>query len=162
MKLRVIAVMLITPMLIWVATRGYFIWRFNSAVKTPLVRAVEATTVDAAVSELKGVVSYLHNARLTSGHTSILYRTPPEDVGAWYGNIEGYLGELRQFLGEPGSRERVNRLLERRRTLIGTSDVKVRVPPGISVYPHNKVWGVFGAVSLILFVIGVLLYRWYL
>ena len=49
-----------------------------------LKRAADSNTVELAVDNLKVALNYIEANNMTSGHTSVLYNSPDEDVAFWY------------------------------------------------------------------------------
>ena len=54
---------------------------FNVECKGHLKRAADANTIELAKQELDIALSYLEREGMTEGYTSVLYKTPDEDVG---------------------------------------------------------------------------------
>lgn len=57
--------------------------QFNMNVTDYLERASNSNTVETAKRELDIALKYLEDNNLTSGYTSVFYRTPDEDIGFW-------------------------------------------------------------------------------
>ena len=119
-------------------------------------RAADANSVELAMQEMRTVVSYLESNGMTSGYTSILYRTPDEDVGFWYKNLKASLQELEAISPQATPLEKSNVLIKLRETLTHKTKEsgEITVPSGISIYPHNRafMWG--GVISFIAGAIG--------
>ena len=122
-----------------------------------LKRAADANTIDLASQELSKALNYLEANNITSGYTSILYRTPDDDVEFWYQNLKASHLELGK-LTESGQLERTNVLLKLRETLVD-SDKKTKVtgPNGLSVFPNNKLWGVLMSLAVFALFAGFIL-----
>jgi hypothetical protein len=75
-------------------------------------------------------------------YTSVIYRTPQDDVNYWRTNIESTLEDLQSMTEEERNNNLIesNQLIKVRETLLDNSDRGdvVTDPPGISRYPHNK------------------------
>lgn len=113
---------------------------FKQNVTGYLKRAADANTVELAKEELKRVIDYLELNGLTEGYTSIIYKTPDEDIGFWYRNIKASYNEL-EMLQTTSALEKTNVLIKLRETLVdGGERMKVTVPEGIHVYPYNTIW----------------------
>ena len=67
---------------------------FNINCMGHLKRAADANTIELAKQELGTAINYLKTKDIVSGYTSILYRTPNEDIGFWYSNLVASLEEL--------------------------------------------------------------------
>jgi len=111
-----------------------------------LRRASNANTVELAVRELSRALEYMERNNLTTGYTSVLWRTPDEDVGYWHDNIRASLDELKAIKPDAGQLERSNVLMKLRETLIDRGDKGdgLTVPDGISAFPANTalfIWG---------------------
>lgn len=122
-----------------------------------LKRASDANTVEIAKKELQRAISYAEKEELTQGYTNILWQTPKEDIGFWYGNIKASLAELDQIGPDATKLERTNVLMKLRETLLDQAEagLKVTVPPGISVFPYNVAFCFWAWLSTIVGVIGV-------
>jgi hypothetical protein len=109
-----------------------------------LKRAADANTIPTAAKELQIAVDYLRDHDMTIGYTSLLWRTPDEDMGFFYTNLSQALAELNSVPAEASSLERSNVLMKLRETLLDTGDkgsISVTGPDGLSVYPNN--WAYF-------------------
>lgn len=154
----VVAFVLCLPFLLWSGTRIVQGILFDINVEGHLKRAADANTVELAKKEMDVVVKYLEANHMTEGYTSILYRTPAEDVGFWYTNLSSALGELNSIEPSATQLEKTNVLMKLRETLVDHQEggVKVTVPEGITVFPHNILyclWAVFGAITAVVGVI---------
>ena len=102
---------------------------------------------------------YIEDNNLTSGYTSVLWRTEDENVEFWYKNIKACRDELKVVSENENAThlEKSNVLMKVRESLVNDSEsVQVIVPQGISLYPNNLVWGILRLISYIamLLVIG--------
>lgn len=133
-------------------SRAYKTLHFKQQVTGYLKRASDANTIELAAEELGIALHYLEKHNLTEGYTSILWQTPDEDISFWYRNLVASKKEL-EASRQASALERTNVLLKLRETLIDDGEkMKVTVPPGISVYPHNHAW--FGTLIVAL-VVGI-------
>ena len=121
-----------------------------------LKRAADANSVEMAKVELTRAVTELERQRLTNGYTSILYRTPSEDIGFWYTNLKTSLKELQDLPPNSSSLEKSNMLIKLRETLLdgGKDGENITCPDGISVYPLNTAIALWAIISLILGIIS--------
>jgi len=126
-----------------------------------LERAATANTIEIAKTELSVSVTYLKNNKMTDGYTSAIYRTPDEDVGYWYKNLDASLAGLNAAAArtEMSELERSNILLKLRETLQGHGSEGTYVihPDGISRYPNNGLWSFFFTVTGVLALVGFIL-----
>jgi hypothetical protein len=105
-----------------------------------LKRAADANTIELANEELTKTIDYLESKNLTSGYTSILVKTPDEDIDFWYRNLKASQIELQNLRSE-SALEKTNVLIKLRETLLDSGEKsKVTKPDGLSVYPNNKLW----------------------
>ncbi len=155
------AILFIIMSLVWAGARFYADHvQFNVACGGHIERAAHANSVELAASELDTAVKYLENNNMTSGYTSVLYQTPNEDIGFWYKNLKTSLDELKGLPPDASGLEKSNVLLKLHETLIRSGDQgkqSINVPPGISVFPGNKFFAVWGTISVVLCIFGVLL-----
>ena len=151
--------MLLFPLLLWAGLRIYNGITYDIDCSGHIKRAADANTVELATQEMKTVVGYLEAKGMTSGYTSILYRTPDEDIGFWYQNLKASLGELEKVTPQTTQLERSNLLIKLRETLLDHGQsVTITDPNGISIYPNNVVYALFGWLGLMFFIIGVSLF----
>jgi len=156
----VLAVVFTLLFLAWGTVRTIAGINFDRGCEGYLKRAADANTVQLADRNLAVAVKYLEDNQMTSGYTSVLWRTPDEDVGFWYANLNSSLEELHSVKPEATQLEKTNVLMKLRETLLDQGQsTTVTAPDGISIYPNNSFywwWGVlssFFAVVFILFAI---------
>ena len=114
--------------------------QLNQNVTGYLKHAADANTIPLALQELNKVIEYLETNNLTSGYTSILYKTPGDDIGFWYQNLKASQMEL-QNLKPTSALERTNVLMKLRETIVDSGkSTKVTYPKGLDVFPNNKLW----------------------
>lgn len=104
-----------------------------------LKRAADANTVELAVKELETALNYIETNNLTDGYTSVIYKSPDEDLGFWYTNIKSAYEELKSIPDNATMMEKSNALMKLRETLLdnGEKGEHLTIPPGIAVYPNN-------------------------
>ena len=109
-----------------------------------LERAANANTVELAVKELDAAIQYAEAKGYTTGYTSVIYRTPDEDVEYWYNNLYASRQELVNLPDSASTLEKTNTLMKLRETLTDTGEngTKVIYPIGLQFYPHNFLWGI--------------------
>lgn len=129
--------------------------QFNQACGGNLKRAADANSVEIAKQELKTALDYMEVNSLTSGYTSVLWKTPDEDIGFWYKNLKTAYNELDSLPENSSSLEKSNMLIKLRETLLdhGKTDT-ITVPDGISRYPQNAFWGVMMWISGIVLLVS--------
>ena len=109
-----------------------------------LERAANANTVDLAVKELNTAIQYAETKGYTTGYTSVIYKTPDEDVEYWYNNLCASRQELLNLPDSTSTLEKTNTLMKLRETLTDTGEhgSYVIYPEGLQFYPHNFLWGI--------------------
>lgn len=139
-------VILCIPFLIWSGLRIYNSIVYDIHCGGHLKRAADANTVDTAKKELAEALKYLEDNKMTEGYTSVLWKTPSEDVGFWYQNLKSAHEELEKVTPETTQLERTNVLMKLRETLLdhGEKGDSVTAPGGISVFPSNTPYFIFG------------------
>ena len=112
---------------------------FNINCGDYLKRAADANTVELAVKELETALNYIEENDLTDGYTSVIYKSPDEDLGFWYTNIKSAYEELKSIPDNATMMEKSNALMKLRETLLdnGEKGETLTIPSGISVYPNN-------------------------
>lgn len=141
--------------------------RFNQHCEGHLKRAADANDVALAAEEIDIAIDYIEERNLTSGYTSLVYRTPDEDIEYWYRNLtsahqSALAATAQQDSASLTQLEESNILMKLRETLIDDSEsgVSVTYPFGISRYPHNWLFAIWGLMSLLVLAIsGITLYR---
>lgn len=104
--------------------------------------AASASSPQIALIHLKKATKYLEQISLTSGYTSIIYKTRDENIGFWYNNLKQSEAQLEKVTAQTSAVEKSNLLSELRKTLLDQSnkDTILKTPPGLAVYPNNKLW----------------------
>lgn len=129
--------------------------QFNQQCSGYLKQAADANTVELALDRVNLALGYIESHNLTNGYTSVLWRTEDENIGYWYQNIKACQKELENNL-EASSLEKSNVLMKVRESLTddGEKGTELTVPPGISRYPNNLVYGILRWLSLFFFCLG--------
>lgn len=142
----------------WTGTRAVQSIVFDRNCGGHLKRAADANTVELATKEMETVVHYAEREGITSGYTSVIYRTPDEDVGFWYDNMRASLMELKDVKPDATQLEKSNVLIKLRETLLDHGrSTSITAPESISIFPYNVLYAVWGTLSLILVIVGLLL-----
>lgn len=116
-----------------------------------LKRAADANTVETAKEQLQKSIQYLESNNLTKGYTSVLWKTPDEDIEFWYKNLKASESELMKVDSTTGSMEKTNLLMKLRETLLDNGD-KLTVPNGLSRYPNNRMWGILTCLAMLIII----------
>ena len=157
---KTIGVLLVLIFVAWVVARIVIGIQFNQNCGGYLKRAADANTVELAKKQLEIALMYIEQKQLTSGYTSIIYRTPSEEVGFWYENLKSSLNELSTLKPDATPLEKSNMLIKLRETLLDEGQsTTVTIPAGISVYPYNTAMAILGGILLIAAVVGVKLLK---
>ena len=123
--------------------------QFKQDIGGHLKRAADANTVELASKELRTALDNIERRGLMEGYTSVIYRTPDEDVGFWYQNLKASYDELKRLPNTASMLEKSNMLIKLRETLLDDNEkgMSVTVPGGISRFPYNALFGIvlFGA-----------------
>ena len=116
-----------------------------------LERAAHANTVQLAAEELQVALDYMEKNELTTGYTSVLYRTPDEDLGFTYKNVKDGAIEMEKVKNS-STLEQTNALMKLRESLMthGEKGMQLNVPDGISRYPANGLFGFWFLGSVLL------------
>lgn len=102
---------------------------------------------------------YVEKNGLTSGYTSIIYKTENDNIGFWYENLKVCQKELAETKGN-STLENTNVLMKLRESLTDNSGkgTQLTIPTGISRYPNNALFGVANLISFVLFIGSILLF----
>lgn len=140
------------PFLAFASIRTFRAIDFNQNCGGYLERAANSNTIELAKTEMSRAVQYIDKKGLNSGHTSVIYDTPDEDVGFWSNNMKSSLEELQSIKVDSSPLERSNVLMKLRDTLTdnGESGTQLIYPEGISVHPNNTFFFFFGLSSFLL------------
>lgn len=124
-----------------------------------LKRAADANTIESAKEQLQKSIKYLELNNLTKGYTSVMWRTPDEDIEFWYNNLKNSEKELMKVDSTTSTLEKTNILMKLRETLLDKTrkGEEVTVPNGLSRYPDNTLYGILRSLSFIIF-IGILVF----
>lgn len=120
-----------------------------------LKRAADANSIEMAKVELTKALTEIERQKLTSGYTSILWKTPDEDIVFWYNNLKVSLDELSELPNNSSALEKSNMLMKLRETLLDSDEDgdAVTYPDGIHLYPYNAIVAIWGTVSFLFFII---------
>lgn len=123
--------------ILFIVMRGIFAIQFSQNCGGYLKQAARSTSIE----RLEIGVKYIELHNLTSGYTSIFYKTQDEDLGFWYNNLKKSLDELKNTKVS-STLEQSNLLIKFRETIIthtGEGESLI-CPDGVSVYPRNTFW----------------------
>lgn len=134
--------------------------QFNQDCKGYLKQTADANSVELALDRLNKAIDYVEANNLTSGYTSIIYRTEDDNIGFWYKNLLTCKQELTECI-ESSQFEKTNVLMKVRESLTDQSEhgTVITCPSGLSRYPNNKVFAFFNFFGLLIAFIG---YCWFL
>lgn len=154
-----LGLLLISPFLIFCSLNFYLGIDYNRSIAGFLKRAADANTIEIAKKELNVALVEIERREWTSGSTDVLWTTPRNDVGFWYENIKASAEELQQMSPNATPLERTNVLMKLRESILDDSESAsvVTAPSGISKFPNNKAYAVFGLVSTLFGLVGVLI-----
>lgn len=132
---------------------------FNQQCGGFLKQAADASSVELAERQLNKAVDYVEKNGLTSGYTSVIYKTENDNIGFWYENLKVCQKELAETKGN-STLENTNVLMKLRESLTDNSEkgTQLTIPTGISRYPNNALFGVANSISLALFIGSILLF----
>ena len=126
--------------------------QFEQEIGGYLKRAADANTIPLAADNLQTALSGIQKRGLTKGYTSLLWRTPDEDVGFWHTNLTSALHELNSTEKNATQLEKTNVLMKLRETLLDEGEkTHVTVPNGASIYPKNTGYAWWGWGAFLLF-----------
>ena len=117
-----------------------------------LKQAADANTAAIALDRITKALDYIERNRLTESYTSVLWTTEDDNIGFWYENIKACKSELEACL-KSSQLEQTNVLMKVRESLMDGEGLTI--PAGISRYPNNSVWMIFGWISAFLIIGGI-------
>jgi len=156
---RTLTILFAVLFLAWLATRISLSISFDRDIGGYLKHIANANTVQLATENLDVAIKSIEDKKWTSGYTAILYQTPDEDVGFWYKNLKASRTELNDINQKTSLLERTNVLMKLRGTLNGGT---MAAPQGISIFPNNRLFAIWGISSGILTVVFWLLWVTYI
>ena len=129
--------------------------QFNQECKGYLRQCSNASSVELALERLDLAIRYVERNDLTSGYTSILWKTESDNIGYWYDNLMTCRKELKKAVNS-SQLEQTNTLLKIRESLTenGEKGEYIVLPEGIVKYPHNLLYAILLWVSLGFILIG--------
>lgn len=150
--------------LTWAAAVIVLRIQFDQNCSGHILNACNATTVELALSELRTALDYLEEKELTTGYTSILYKTEKDNVGFFYNNVKScyeYVETLKEQNIEPFNQTLQlqsikDKLVEELGEKNGRAEF-IREPQGITRYPHNLAYCIWLNSSILLLIIGIIL-----
>lgn len=115
-----------------------------------LKQAADANSVEIALERINKALNYIEANGLTSGYTSILWKTEEENIGFWYKNIKACKKELEACIYS-SALEKTNVLMKVRESLTdqGEKGTVLTIPSGISRYPNNTLYALLNTLSII-------------
>lgn len=124
-------------------------------------QAADANSIELCQKSLNKAIAYAEKHNLTSGYTSVLYKTEDENIGFWYENLKACQAELASIEEDASTLEKSNLLMKVRESLLddGKDGTEITLPKGIQYYPANFMFGLLRIVSWLLIIIGLALIR---
>ena len=97
---------------------------------------------------IEKAIDYIEKNGLTSGYTSVIYKTEDENIGFWYENLKVCQKELAETRGN-STLENTNVLMKLRESLTDEAEkgTKLTIPAGIYLYPNNALFLVVNWIS---------------
>ena len=144
--------MFIVLFLVWFIMRCVFGIQLQIAVTGHLKRAADANTISLAQKELTTALQEIERRGLKTGYTSIFFQTPDEDIEFWYNNLSSASKELEILSPDASQLEKSNILMKLRETLLDKGEngaQHVTCPDGLSIYPRNVFFAIWGLISLL-------------
>ena len=132
---------------------------FKQNCSGKLKRAADANSIEIAKVEIETVLQYAEAKGYTHGYTSVIYKTPDEDIEFWYNNLLSCYNQLLTVNENTPELERTNILMKLRETLLDSTvngEQSVTYPDGLYKYPHNLLWGILNWVTFLLILISAL------
>ena len=129
---------------------------FNINCGDYLKRAADSNTVELAADNLKIALDYMEANGMTTGYTSVVWKSPDEDVAFWYTNIKQSYEELISLDENATNLEKTNLLMKLRETLLDQQEKgeSLTVPNAISCFPNNTLWAILKWLCLAMFIGG--------
>lgn len=145
----------IVLMILSLIPNGYYIYKdldFEQNLKGYLKQAADAGSVYVAEERLSKAINYLDSHNMTSGYTSIFYKTEDDNVGYFYHNLIVCHVEIMRVM-EASHFEQTNELMRLRETLMDGEEITI--PPSLYLHPNNKLFFLLNTFCVIMFFIGI-------
>lgn len=128
--------------------------KFQQQCSGYIKQAADANTVELASERLANAIQYVEDNNLTTGYTSILWKTEDDNIEFWYRNLIACQKEL-QACADASQLEKSNVLMKVRESLTDESEdgTTLTIPKGISRYPNNALFAIFNILSILVLVI---------
>jgi len=136
----------------WATVRIVKSVQFEFECEAFLKRASNANTIELAKTELGRAIEYVESNDLTEGVVSIFLKNPANDMDFWYKNMKLAYEELDTLPVDATSLEKTNVLMKLRESLTDNDSngtTGVIIPSGITVYPNNTLYFLWGTLSIV-------------
>ena len=155
MKIFVVLMLIVSSIVFgtWCSVRICCSIMFNLDCGGYIKNAADANTIELAKEQLCKVLEYVERHNLTSGNTGIIFHAPTNDVSFWHRNLKSAYTSLCQVPFNATELEKSNQLMKLRETLLDhrKDGDAITAPTGISIYPHNVAFCVWGWLSVVMF-----------
>ena len=133
--------------------------QFTQQCEGYLKQAADANTVELASDRLDKAIKYAEDNGLTTGYTSVVYKTEDENIGFWYDNLKACQKELKSAINA-SQLEKSNVLMKVRESLTdeGEKGTDLTIPDGLYKYPNNAAWAIVEFISLFVFLGGLIMF----
>lgn len=141
----------IVSLVLFLMTRFFNDIHYAFECKRNLGIAVQTESISEARNRLRRAIDLVRKKGATNGYTSILRKTEDENVELWFNNLISALAEVDEwekllFLEKEESLEKIRKIL--------TFDGEIVIPNGIAVAPHNRVFFLWGWLSIIVLILS--------
>ena len=149
-----LAIVAWVPFLIFVCARIVMDVNFDRNIEGHLKLAADSSSIELAIDELKIATAAME--AYPAGFTSIIYNTPDESVTFWIKNTKTCLNQLEVIPKTASLMDKNSSLLKARQILLDhkSNGESVTSPAGISIYPFNLLWTIFGTLTICFGVAG--------
>lgn len=144
----------------WLLIRIYRVLCFYKNCESYIRNSMNTASIDIAKSELEHAISYLEKNNLTSGRTSIVTSKLHNDIGYFYKNLKKQYDFLDHKCKNSLTEVNIQNILKEYEDNLHSrtaNGVKTLIPEGISIYPSNTVFCIWGTMSFITLVISFIL-----
>lgn len=124
----------------------YAAYVFDRDCESYLKLAGDAPTVEKADAFLGKAIAHLERAGKTSGNSAVIFKTPTNDVGIWFGQLSGAKQTTEAIIAKAEAvtqLERDNALMKIREVVLddkgGETGTAVTLPAHISIVPHQVI-----------------------
>lgn len=152
-KLLLVSILLSAPFFSWAITRIIKKEIFDNNFTYHINQSMSGTDPSKSYEEFVSALLYLQSHNLTSGYTTIVIRSPSEDISIFYDGIFKKFQYSQKLASLPPEEIKQYQEYVVNKNLATT---QIKEPEGISIYPYNGIYFVWMLISILLLVLSII------